>query len=202
MGLLSDLGQRLWDRYDVDDVDRPTPELDVNRQFHFHEGAGEIDVPHSWAEVMHLRPDVDLVAGAERDPKRLKVFKERYGIDAGYGCAEELLRKEQVDVVAIATNTKGRADLTCLAVECGVKAIAIEKPMAHTLEEADRMVQTCADADVPLCCGAIPVNHPSYGFAKELIERGEVGEVLSIEVEAPAAQKQNGPSSLTVHQPG
>ncbi len=191
MGLLSDLGHRPKDRYDVDDVDRPTPELDVHRQFHFHEGAGEIDVPHSWAEVMNLRPDVDLVAGAERDPKRLKVFRERYGIDKVYCCAEELLRKEQIDVVAIATNTKGRADLTCLAVECGVKAIAIEKPMAHTLDEADRMVRVCADADVPLCCGAIPVNHPSYGSAKELIQRGEVGEILSIEAEAPAAQKQN-----------
>jgi predicted dehydrogenase len=191
MGLLSDLGCRPPDRYEVDDTDRPTPDLDVHRRFHFHEGQGEVDVPHSWAEVMHQSPDVDLVAGAERDPKRLAVFGERYGLDAVYDRAEDLLKNERLDIVAIATNTKGRADLTCLAVECGVKAIAVEKPIAHRLEETDRMVRSCTDAGVSLCAGAIPVNHPSYGATKELIQRGELGEVLSIEVEAPAAQKQH-----------
>lgn len=191
MGLLSDLGRRPPDRFHVDDVDRPTPELDVHREFHFHDGPGEVEVPHSWAEVMHQRPDVELVAGAERDPKRLKVFRERFGDVATYDRAEALLRNQQLDIVAIATNTKGRADLTCLAVECGVRAIALEKPIAHTLEEVDRMVGVCADAAVPLCCGAIPVNHPSYGGAKDLVLRGEIGHVQSIEAEAPSAQKQN-----------
>ncbi|MCE2396026.1 hypothetical protein J4G02_15790, partial [Candidatus Poribacteria bacterium] len=60
----------------------------------------------------------------------------------------------------------------------------------HTLEEADRMVEACADAGVPLCCGAIPVNHPSYAKAKELINSGTIGEILSIETEALNSQKQ------------
>ncbi len=192
MGMLGDLeGKRAWDRYDVDDVDRPTPELNVHREFHFHDGPGEAHVPHTWAEAMWDRPEVDLVAGSERDPKRLKAFTERYGVNAVYTDAEEMLRKERLDIVAIATNVKGRADLTCLAVECGVKGIATEKPMAHTLDEADRMVKTCADAGVPLSCGAIPVNHPSYAKAKELINGGAIGEIVSIQAEAPHAQKQN-----------
>ena len=36
MGLLSDLGKRPPDRYEIDDVERPTPELDVHRRFHLH----------------------------------------------------------------------------------------------------------------------------------------------------------------------
>ena len=52
MGLLSDLGTRPPDRYEISDVNRPTPVVDVHRRFHFHEGAGAADVPHSWAEVM------------------------------------------------------------------------------------------------------------------------------------------------------
>lgn len=190
MGMLSDLAPRIWDPYNVDDVDRPTPELDVHRKFHFHEHHSNESVPHSWAEVMWDRPEVDLIAGADRDQKRLKAFGERYGNKALYTNAEEMLRAEKLDVVAIATNTKGRADLTCLAVECGVKGIATEKPMAHTLEEANRMVKACADAGVPLCCGAIPVNHPAYAKAKELVKSGAIGEILSIEADAPMAQKQ------------
>ena len=59
-----------------------------------------------------------------------------------YTDAKEMLRQEQPDIVAISTNTKGRADLTCYAVECGAKGIVTEKPMAYTLEEADRMVKS------------------------------------------------------------
>lgn len=190
MGLLSDLAGRIWDPYHVDDIDRPTPELDIHRRFHLHEYHSTGHVPHSWAEVMWNRPEIDLVAGADRDQERLKAFGERYGEVALYTNAAEMLHTETLDIVAIATNTKGRADLTCLAVSCGVKGIATEKPMAHTLEEADRMVAVCADAGIALCCGAIPVNHPSYAKAKELVNSGAIGEILSIETEATASQKQ------------
>ena len=35
MGLLSDLGRRPKDRYEIDDVDRPTPDLVVHRKFQY-----------------------------------------------------------------------------------------------------------------------------------------------------------------------
>lgn len=63
--------------------------------------------------------------------------------------------------------------------------------MAHTLAEADRMVRTCAEADVPLCCGAITTTHPSFGKAKELVQSGAIGEIIAMEAPGPAAQHQN-----------
>ena len=51
------------------------------------------------------------------------------------------------------------------------------------------MVIACAVAGVPIVAGATPANHPSYGRAKELISDGAIGEVVSIEAEAPASQK-------------
>ena len=182
MGMLFDLGIRTDKTWHVDDVDRPTPELDIHRTFHYHQQApGKGNYPITYTEALHDRPDVDLVAGAERDTKRLQVFSERYGVTALYTDAAEMLRNENLDIVCIATNTKGRADLTCLAAESGAKGIMTEKLMAHTLEEADRMVKACADAGVPLVCGAITKNHPSFAKAKELVDGGAIGEVLSID---------------------
>ena len=190
MGMLADIAVVYKrGRYSVDDVERPTPELDVRREFHYHQNVGSANIPHTWAEVFHDRPGVELVAGAERDPQRLKAFGDRYGVDALYTDAEEMLRSGSLDIVAVATNVKGRADLTCLAVETGAKAIAIEKPIAHTLEEVDRMVIACTVAGVPLIAGATPANHPSYARARELIGSGAIGDVVSIEAEAPASQK-------------
>ena len=196
MGMLYDLAQRqgVWN---VDDIDRPTPELNLHRRFHHHEHPGNEGLPTSYAEALHDRPDVELAAAADRDKKRLQAFRERYGVEKLYEDAEEMLRRERPEIVAIATNTKHRADLTCLAVECGAKGIITEKPMAHTLEEADRMVRTCADARVPLSCGAITTTHPSFSRAGMLLESGAIGDFASIEASAPFAQHQNWSYFLT-----
>ena len=190
MGMLYDLGERtgVWN---VDDIDRPTPELEVHRKFHYHNHPGNEGLPNSYAEALWDRPEIELVAAAERDRKRLAVFTERYGIEAVYTDAAEMLRQERPEIVAIATNTKGRADLTCLAVEYGARGIFTEKPMCHTLEEADRMVKACAEAGVPLNCGAISTTHPSFARAKELVQSGAIGELISVEAGGTGAQHQN-----------
>jgi hypothetical protein len=118
------------------------------------------------------------------------VYRERHGIGNTYTVAEEMLRTERPDIVSIATNVKGRCDLICLAVECGAKGIFTEKPLAHTLEEADRAVTTCADAGVPLTCGASTTSHPSFAKAKQLVLDGAIGELVSIEAESPHSQQQ------------
>ncbi len=191
MGMLYDMAERIGDFFNVDDVDRPTPELDIHRKIYHHDHPGKEGLPTSYSEAFWNRPDVALVAAADRDQKRLEAFKARYDISALYTDAGEMLRTEKLDLVAVATNVKGRADLTCLAVENGAKGIVTAKPMVHTLEEADRMVKVCADAGVPLNCGAISTTHPSFAKAKELIGIGAIGDVLSIEAPRPGAQHQS-----------
>ena len=191
MGMLYDMAERIGDFFNIDDADRPTPELEIHRKIYHHDHPGKEGLPTSYSEAFWDRPDVDLVAAADRDPKRLKAFEERYGIKTLYTDAAEMLRTEGLDLVAVATNVKGRADLTCLAVEHGAKGIVTAKPMTHTLEEADRMVKVCADAGVPLNCGAISTTHPSFAKAKELATSGAIGNVVSIEAPRPGAQHQS-----------
>ena len=193
MGMLYDLGQRMG-RWHVDDIDRPTPtDLNIHRRFYYQEMQLPGGTPTSYSEALANRPEVELVAAADRDKKRLAVFGERYGVEALYTDAAEMLGSERPDIVAVSTNVKGRSDLTCLAVENGAKGIMTEKPIAYTLEEADRMVKACADAGVPLVCGAISTDHPSFGRAKELVTSGAIGEVMSVEAESDRnlSQHQN-----------
>ncbi len=195
MGMMYDLAHRPGPavgqpRYDLESVDRPTPELDVHRTFHIHDHPGQESLVTSYAEAMADRPDVELVAAAERDEKRLAVFAERYGASGLYTDAAEMLRESNLDLVAIATNIAGRADLTALAVEHGVKGIVTEKPMANSLEETDLMVSSCAAGGVPLVCGAISTSHPSFAAAKKLVRDGAIGDLLSIEATS-GSQHQN-----------
>lgn len=184
MGLLYDLGTR-------PDTAGTPPDLDPHRRLYHHQHPGDEGLPDSYSEALWNRPEVELVAGAERDPKRLQLFGERYGIKALYTDAVEMLQKEKLDIVGIATNTKGRSFLTVKAAELGAKAIFVEKPMCHTLEEADRMVKACADRGIPLNGGAISTTHPSFAKAKELLKNGAIGELVAMEARSPGSQHQN-----------
>ena len=195
MGVLYDMGTRDYDniggsyknpKYDLESTRRPTPDwLDVHRKFHHHDHPGREGLVSTYAEAIWDRPEVDLVAGADRDEKRLAMFGERYGVEALYTDALEMYEKENLDILAIATNTKGRSFLTVKAVEAGVKGIFVDKPMTFTLKEADDMVNACAKAGVPLVGGATTTSHPSFGKAKELITTGAIGDVTSIEARVP-----------------
>ncbi len=55
MGMLYDLGQRSG-TWNVDDIDRPTPELDVHRKFHHHDHPGAEGLPSSYAEACTTGP--------------------------------------------------------------------------------------------------------------------------------------------------
>lgn len=191
MGLLYDLAARIGDRFEIDDIDRPTPPLDIHRKFHHYDHPGDEGNPTSYAEAFWDRPEVATVIAADRDANRLEAFGERYGTTALYQDAEEMLRRERPDLVAVCTNTKHRAHLTEVAVACGARGILTEKPMAHTLEEVDRMVGACGEAQVPLCCGAITTTHPSFGRAKALLADGAIGPLVSIEAAGACAQHQN-----------
>jgi hypothetical protein len=195
MGVLYDMGTRDYDniggsyknpKYDLESTRRPTPDwLDIHRKFHHHDHPGREGLVSTYAEAIWDRSEVDLVAGADRDKKRLDMFGERYGIKALYTDALEMYEKENLDILAIATNTKGRSFLTVKAVEAGVKGIFVDKPMTFTLKEADDMVNACAKAGVPLVGGATTTSHPSFGKAKELITSGAIGDVTSIEARVP-----------------
>ncbi len=191
MGMLYDLAKRLPDRFDVDDIDRPTPQVNPQYRPHHWEHPGTEGLPTTYAEALRDRPEVELVAAADRDEKRLAIFRERYGVKNLYTDAEEMLRTERPEIVGVSTNTKGRVELTCLAVECGARGIMTEKPISHILAEADRMVKACAEADVPLVCGSITTTHPSFGRAKELVGSGTIGEIVAMEASGPSAQHQN-----------
>ena len=133
-------------RFEQDDTTRPTPELQTHRRFQHNEHPGDSGLPSTYAEALHDREMVSLVAAADRDANRLAAFKERFDPPYGsqavstYTDAAEMLAAERPDIVAIATNTVGRAELTALAVAHGAKCVLTDKPMAHSLAEADLMV--------------------------------------------------------------
>jgi predicted dehydrogenase len=88
-----------------------------------------------------------------------------------------MLEREKPDIVSIVTRPAGRADLACLCADYGVRGIVAEKPMAITLEEADRMVRRCEEAGTILTVSHQMRYCTEFEIGKAAIDAGEIGDV-------------------------
>jgi predicted dehydrogenase len=100
---------------------------------------------HGWRDV----EGASIIAICDRDPARLKIVGDQFGIERRYGDAAALFAGEKLDFVDIATTAPSHRPLVEMAAAHRIPAIC-QKPLAPTLDDARAMVKACADAQVPL----------------------------------------------------
>ncbi|MHA6344312.1 Gfo/Idh/MocA family oxidoreductase [Roseivivax sp. CAU 1761] len=124
-------------------------------------------------------PRVTLVAAAAPRAESRAAFAAEFG-GTGYASVDEMAADPAVEAVYVATPHQMHADHVAAAAKHG-KHILVDKPLAVTMEDADRMVAAAAEAGVHLIVG------PSHSFdapvmqARALIESGEVGAVRMVQ---------------------
>src|SRR5712691_9913006 len=104
---------------------------------------GMIGIGVGGAEIlpaMEALDTIELVAGADVVQATLDRFKERYPHARTYSSAEELCRDPNVEAVWVSSPNRFHAEHTILAASHG-KHVVVEKPMAISLEQAQRMVE-------------------------------------------------------------
>ena len=88
----------------------------------------------------------------------------------------EVFGDPDLDAVVIATPAPTHAELAMQALSAG-KHVFVEKPMALTVPDAERIVRTAAAAGKVLMVGHLLEYHPAFLRVKEMIEAGELGEI-------------------------
>ena len=94
----------------------------------------------------------------------------------------EAAARGEVDGVVVATPEHLHFEASMAAIESG-KAVAIEKPIAHTIEDAERIRDRALDAGVPVLAGHVLRFEPRYAAIRNAIDQDEVGEVQAIRSE-------------------
>ena len=79
----------------------------------------------------------------------------------------------------------------------GLKAIWAEKPISISLAEADEMVAACQRAGIALAIGCSRAWNPMYNRMRELIDEGELGDLLQVIGFGQAGVSHNGSHLLT-----
>lgn len=104
-------------------------------------GSGAIASVHAQA-ILGIS-DATLGAVYGRSATKVHEMAVQYHCD-GYTDYQEMLKRADIDVVAICTPSGMHADLGIAAALAG-KHVIIEKPIDVSLEKADALIKTCQD---------------------------------------------------------
>ncbi len=142
-------------------------------------GIGVVSWAHghvnAYAEQIRRFEDARLVACWDDDAERGRRNAEHFGIPYS-SRLEELLGNPEVECVIIASETNKHADLAVEAARAG-KAILLQKPMALTLPDCDRIIQAVERAGVWFSLAYQMRHDPANVHMKRLVEEGAVGRV-------------------------
>lgn len=95
------------------------------------------------------------------------------------GDVGELLAREGIDAVAIATPAETHHELAGAALAAGLD-VFVEKPLALTYEDGARMVAAAEAGGRILMVGHVLEYHPAIAELKRLVDSGELGRVRYI----------------------
>lgn len=152
---------------------------------------GAVYLPYCHTPAYVASPKTELVGGADPHEGQRSIYAERWGVNA-YADHNELFAKEKPDIVSVCTSARFRAQIVIDAARAGVRAVWAEKPMAATLAEADEMVEVCAEQGVVLGVNCARRWNPHYVTARELIDAGEIGELLQVTANYWCGLSHNG----------
>lgn len=129
-----------------------------------------------WRERPEL--GIQVAAGWDHDGTRLAKAAQDHGCRAA-SSLEALLGDPEIEAVVIGSETAYHAELAEKAAAAG-KAIVLQKPMALTLDEADRIVAAVAKAGVPFTVAWQMRVDPQNIRMKRLVEDGTLGPIRMV----------------------
>ena len=113
------------------------------------------------------------------DPEHLRPTASRYPNAKATESYDDLLSDDALDAVVIATPVPTHFELAKQALEAG-KHVFVEKPPAMHAVEMDELVRIAGERDLVLMPGHLLLYHPGVLKLKELIDAGDLGDVLCV----------------------
>ncbi len=125
---------------------------------------------------------VELVAFCDLIEERAQAAAEKYGAPGAkvYTDYKELLADPTIDCVHVLTPNVAHSEISVAALEAG-KNVLCEKPMAATIEDAQRMLDARDRTGKMLTIGYQYRHFPVNATAKAVIDEGWIGEVYYAE---------------------
>ncbi|MCT9871125.1 Gfo/Idh/MocA family protein [Paenarthrobacter aurescens] len=135
---------------------------------------------HAWRTAprffdLPLAPELAAVAG--RNPEGVRAAARKYGWDSVETDWRRLMERDDIDLIDICTPGNTHAEIAIAALEAG-KHVLCEKPLANSVEEAEKMTavaEAAAERGVLSMCGFSYRRTPALALAKRMVDDGRLG---------------------------
>ena len=128
--------------------------------------------------------EIQVVAVCDVSAARIKRFFHNWSDiwpgTRSYTDYSEMMRREELDLIAVCTPEHLHVEPVVAAAESGVKGILCEKPIATSLEDADRMIKACDNNNVVLNIEYTRRWSPLFLTVRQVLRSGAIGNVTSI----------------------
>lgn len=120
-----------------------------------------------------------LVVCADLDEKRARTLAAGFPACDAVTDWRAAVQRDDVDIVIVATTNNALVE-TCLAAVQAGKHVLVEKPAARNVAELDLLIEAAHKNDVKVRVGFNHRYHPALLKAKELVNAGELGELMFV----------------------
>ena len=118
-------------------------------------------------------------AVADVDADALTRVAQRFGVPRRYGSVRELAADPSVEAVAVCVPAAVHSEAALAAMDAG-KHLFVEKPLALSLDEADRLLERERESRLMATVGFNLRCHRLVRSARELLRAGAIGTVSSV----------------------
>ncbi len=140
-------------------------------------GCGRISKNHF--EAIAQQKDAQVVACCDIIPERAKEAAEKYNIPFWTTKYEEMLKRDDIDLISICTPSGLHPEHGIQAAKAS-KHVLTEKPMACRLNEADELIKACEEAGVKLFVVLQNRLNPSIQLVRRAFDEGRFGRIYMI----------------------
>ena len=158
-------------------------------------GCGRVTETRHLPALQNL-PGAEVVAVADLDAERLKQVADRFHIKQRDASFSALLDDPAIDAIAVCVPAQFHVEVALAALDAG-KHLFIEKPLALSLEEADRLIERTAQSPYKVMVGFNLRWHRLIRQARAMIQQGTLGPLVLIRTvltsyyeDVPAWRKQ------------
>jgi len=131
------------------------------------------------AKACQATDRIEIVASHTRTFAKAQAFAQAYGGVASPSY-QDILDNPRIEAVLLVTPNCIHCEQTVAAARAG-KHVFVEKPMCNRLDEADRMIDACAQAGVLLAVGYQERRNSVYRYMKSCVRSGALGRVHAFE---------------------
>jgi predicted dehydrogenase len=133
-----------------------------------------------WADSMYLpaistHPLAELRAVAGTRPEHTREFAAKWGIGKPYDTVEEMLEREPLDALIVATPNLSHYPIARAALERGIHVLC-EKPVGMSSREARHLADLAAANGLTTMVPFTYMNMPGMRYLKELVDEGYIGQ--------------------------